>query len=125
VILVAVTAMMTSEISLLGTLSPRDVLFPAVWGCVGNGIVYVFWTRANRLAREQGVGVAAIASAMFILPLLALTIVALLLGETQLLHPYFAVSLALILLGSVLCQKASAIAALAIRQPVLAPEKID
>jgi len=111
IVLVTVTAALTGEIRLLGTLAARDILFPAIWGCVGNGLGYVFWTRANRLAREQGIGASSIASAMFILPLTALVIVALLLGESQLLRPYFAASLGLILLGSALCQKAPVVAA--------------
>ena len=110
VMLVALTATATSEIGLLRTLTLRDVIYPAAWGCVGNGIGYITWTRANRLAREQEIGVSAVASAMFVLPLLALTMVALLLKETQLFHSYFALSVALILLSSVLCQKAGSIA---------------
>jgi drug/metabolite transporter (DMT)-like permease len=124
VVLVALTATFTGEIGLLGTLTSHDIVFPAVWGCVGNGVGYIFWTRANRLAREQGIGVSAIASAMFILPLSALVIVALLLGENQLLRPHVAASLGLILLGSALCQKAGAVAGWLSRRSAPATEVI-
>lgn len=125
IVLVTLTATLTGEVRLLATLTPRDVLFPAVWGCVGNGLGYVFWTRANRLAREQGIGASAIASAMFILPLTALVIVALLLGENQLLRPHFAASLGLILLGSALCQKAGSVAGWLGHRLEPAPECIE
>jgi drug/metabolite transporter (DMT)-like permease len=125
IVLVCLTATVTSEIGLLGALAPQDVIYPVVWGCVGNGIGYIVWTRANRLAREQGVGVSAIASAMFVLPLLGLTVVAVLLNERQLLQGYFVLSLVLILLGSLLCQKADSIASWAGRRLALAPGETE
>ena len=123
--LVFLTAVVTTEISLLTTLTLQDMIYPIVWGCVGNGVGYIAWTRANRLAREQGVGVSAIASAMFVLPLLGLVLVAVLLKERQLWQGYFALSVALILLSSALCQRARAVAAWVGRRAALAPEGID
>jgi hypothetical protein len=62
---------------------------------------------------------------MFVLPLLALTLVAVLLKETQLFHGYFAMSVALILLSSVLCQKAGRIAGWLSRRWSFAPGSLE
>jgi drug/metabolite transporter (DMT)-like permease len=90
----------------------------AALGCLLNGIGYIAWTRANRLAREQGISISSVASLMFALPPLGLVVIAVLLGEGKLLEIYFMVSLALLLASSALCQRAEVIAS-AIRRPTI------
>ena len=68
---------------------------------------------SSPVARESGIGVSSIASAMFALPLVSLGLIAILLQETQLLQGYFVLSLVLLLLSSLLCQKTDAIISLA------------
>ena len=99
-----------SEMHLIETLTLRDMLLVATTGCLTQGVAYITWTRANRLARERGISISSIASMTFALPLLNLIWISLFLGETTLLRPYFAMSLLLVIVSAVLCQKAEAIA---------------
>lgn len=98
-----------SETSLLTSITVNDLLLVGALGCVADGIGYITWTRANRLAREAGISVSSIASPTLALPLLNLVWVSALLKEVAVLRADFAVSLLLIVLSCVLCQKAGAI----------------
>ncbi len=101
-----------SEVALLKTLRPADLLVVALQGCLLNGLGYIAWTRANRLAQEQGVSSATLASMTLSLPLLGIFWVSAILREATILRPYFAASLLLILASSALCQNAGNIASL-------------
>lgn len=90
----------------------EDFAIVAFKGIAINGIGYFTWMRANQLAFERNEDVSTISSIMFLLPLLGLTIVAVLLGERHIFQPYFLTSLALILLSSVICQKPNVVASL-------------
>jgi len=94
------------ELDLISTFTFQDVLIVFVLGSLLNGIGYITWTTANRIAREENLPSSSIASLMFVLPILALVIVSLLLKETKLLEIYFVVSLLFVALSSVLCQYA-------------------
>jgi len=75
------------------------------YGAVANGLGYITWTRANRLANEQGIPIASIASLMFVLPITSLMIVSLALGEREFLRPHFALAVLLVTAGSELCRR--------------------
>lgn len=98
-----------SELHLIKTLHIKDILIVACLGFLLDGVGYILWTRANRIAYEQKVNISSLASLMFILPLLSLIIIAIFLKETQLFQSYFVLSLLLILASSVLCQKSERI----------------
>ena len=94
-----------SEAGLFQTITVRDLIIVAVLGSVFDGIGYFLWTAANRLAREQGVDISSVGSIVFFLPLLSVVGISVIFGEHELLRPYFAVTLALLISGSVLCQR--------------------
>ena len=99
-----------SEAFSVRTLTPRDVLLAVFLGCLADGLGYIAWTRANRLAHEMGLRVSAIASMTLALPLFNAFWISVLLRETALLSPGFLLSLGLIVASSVLCQRAEQIA---------------
>ncbi len=99
-----------TERELLANLTLVDVAVAAAKGILLDGVGYITWTQANRLAREEGLPIASVASLTFALPLLALIWIALLLHEATLTEPYFLVSLALIVLSYVLCQSSERLA---------------
>ncbi|MAU11525.1 MAG: hypothetical protein CL607_17005 [Anaerolineaceae bacterium] len=94
-----------SELDVIGSLTLSDVLIAASTGLFMNGLGYITWTRANRLAYELQIDISSIASIMFVLPVLSLGIIALMFGEDHLTQPYFLMALLLILLSSIFCQK--------------------
>jgi len=94
-----------AEIHLLHTFTVQDMLVAVVLGCLLHGVGYITWTRANRLARERGTNISSVASLMFVLPLLSLTVIAVLLKEQQIFQPYFIGSLLLVIASSVLCRR--------------------
>jgi drug/metabolite transporter (DMT)-like permease len=98
------------EINRIKNINRQDIIIVVALGCVLNGIGYITWTRANRVAREKGISISSVASIMFILPILSLIIIAVLLGETILAQTYFLVSLLLVFLSTILCQRAFAFA---------------
>jgi drug/metabolite transporter (DMT)-like permease len=98
-----------TERALLSELSWASVALALVQGGLLNGVGYITWTRANRLAREQGISISSVASLTFLLPIIALVWITLFLGETAIWRPYFVVSLAMVVLGSLLCQRAEQI----------------
>jgi drug/metabolite transporter (DMT)-like permease len=93
-----------SEAGLVGSITARDLVIVAVLGSVFDGMGYFLWTAANRLAREQGVDISAVSSIVFFLPLLSVVGISLIFGEQELWQPYFAVTLVLLISGSMLCQ---------------------
>lgn len=107
--LVCMSAISYSEVSLISSFTLKDVLIVATFGCFGNGIGYITWTKANRTAFEQNVRISSVASIMFFLPLTSLVVVSVLLKEAKLLQPYFIVSLVLLILSSVICQNSEKI----------------
>ena len=98
-----------SEIKLIQTITVRDLIIVIALGCLIDGIGYITWTKANRLASERGINISSLASLLFFLPVLSLIIVAIFLQEIQLFQPHFLVSLFFIIVSSVLCQKSEAI----------------
>lgn len=94
------------EISLISTFTFQDLLIVFILGSLLNGVGYITWTTANRIAREEEINISSIASLMFILPILSLTIIAIFLKETELFEVYFLVSLIFVVTSSILCQKA-------------------
>ena len=95
-----------NEIAIIPTLSAHDFLVAALLGVFVNGIAYITWTRANRLLREKNKHVASIASLTFFLPILSLLVITFLFKENTLFHPYFLLALILLIISSILCQKA-------------------
>jgi drug/metabolite transporter (DMT)-like permease len=94
------------ELDLVAQLTARDVAVVLVQGGLNNGVGYITWTRANRLAQEQGLRIASVASLTFALPLLNSVWIALILREATLWQPYFVLSLILIVASYLLCQNA-------------------
>lgn len=94
-----------SEFSLISQMTWRDLLLVAFLGSAVDGGGYFLWTSATLAAREQGIDISTISSMVFFLPLISVVIVSVTLGEGEILEPYFAVTLALLISGSVLCQK--------------------
>jgi len=107
--LVFITGFALGELSMLTSLTFKDVATAFALGGLLDGIGYTTWTRANRLAHQQRMDISSIASLMLILPFTSLLIVSLLLGENQIVQPYFIASLALILVSSIICQKTGTI----------------
>lgn len=98
-----------SEVHVVSTLGFSDVLVVFVSGAALNGLGYITWTRANRLAHDLRIDISVIASMMFALPVLSLMVIALLLGESSVTHPFFLVSLMLLIFSMVLCQRTDAL----------------
>lgn len=94
-----------AELHVLSQVTWRDVLLVAVVGCAIDGGGYFLWTSANVAAREQQVDISAVSSIVFFLPLISVVFVSLVLGEGEIFKPYFAVTLALLISGSVVCQR--------------------
>lgn len=101
-----------TELEILKTLTWQNIGVAFASGGLLSGLGYIFWTRANRLARLQDVDISSVASLMLVLPFTSLVVINLLLGESSLLEPYFLVSLVLILISSLICQKAADISCL-------------
>jgi len=99
-----------TELDLIPALTWREIGVAFASGGLLSGLGYVGWTRANRLARIQNVDISSVASLMLVLPFTSLLVSNLFLRESSFLQPYFLVSLALIILSSVICQKTIAIA---------------
>ncbi len=108
------------ELELITQLTARDVAVVLVQGGLNNGVGYITWTRANRLAQEQGLRIASVASLTFALPLLNLVWIATILRETTLWQPYFIISLGLVVASYLLCQNAERFAG-----TVVAPVGVD
>ncbi|MFH1137412.1 MAG: DMT family transporter [Pseudomonadota bacterium] len=94
-----------TELDMLRRISPRDFLFIFLLGSAVDGGGYFLWTSANLIAREQNVDISTVSSIAFFLPLISVIIVSILLGEGEIFRPYFAVTLVLLISGSVICQK--------------------
>lgn len=94
-----------SELNLAGSFDFRDLAYAFVCGSIVTVLGEVGWTLANRVAYEQKVNVSSIASLVLVLPVTSTVLIFLVLKEGTLLEPYFALSLVLILLSSVISQK--------------------
>jgi drug/metabolite transporter (DMT)-like permease len=110
--LLAMIPFALSEIHMVHDIGLRELTIVFALGSIIDGAGYVFWTRANRIAHERKMDISSVASVAFALPLLSVTVISLFLGEGELLKPYFAVTLLLLVSGSVLCQRAARVAAL-------------
>lgn len=108
--LVLISIFSIQEINLIPTFTINDIIIVCVLGCLLNGIGYITWTSANRLAREMEISISAIASLMFLLPLLSLVMITIFLKENTLFALYFLLSLVFIILSGVLSQKPEIIA---------------
>lgn len=100
------------QLHLLTKLSPTNYLLQAILAFIVNGLGYITWIRAQRLANILCIPISSIASLMFVLPLIALTMISLFLKETELFKPYFFISVLLLLISTYLCQKSKSIYAL-------------
>ena len=94
-----------TEIELLRAFTYKDFILVAVLGSAVDGGGYFLWTSANLVAREQDVDISAVSSLVFFLPLISVVIVSVVLGEGEIFKAYFAVTLVLLIAGSILCQK--------------------
>src|SRR6266568_1193391 len=97
------------ELHAIQKVTQSALIANALLAIIINGFGYLAWTRANRLASEKTISISTVASLILIIPFLGLLIVAFTLKETELLHPYFLVSLGFITVSSLLCQKSAAI----------------
>jgi drug/metabolite transporter (DMT)-like permease len=107
--LIAMAFLSLSELSLFSTITIKDIALVASLGSVVDGIGYIAWTGANRVAKERKVSISSIASLVYLLPVLSLVIVTIIFKEKTLFQPYFLIALALLLVSSIICQKASTI----------------
>ncbi|KAA3642214.1 MAG: DMT family transporter [Chloroflexi bacterium] len=106
--LILTTPMGLWEYQQLGGLSRGGVLIAFILGVFMSGFAYIAWTGALRLAKAQN-KIPQIAALIFMLPPLSLSIVAIFLKESNLTRPYFALSVVLVILSSVLAQRAEGI----------------
>jgi drug/metabolite transporter (DMT)-like permease len=107
---VSLAAMLTvslSEAKIFATLTVNDIIIVALLGAVIDGLGYIAWTRANRVAREKNIDISSVASIVFTLPILSLVVITICLKETTLFQLYFLTSLLFVFLSSFLCQKPS------------------
>jgi drug/metabolite transporter (DMT)-like permease len=96
----------SGELWQLRTLTLAHLAYGAYNGLIIDGLGELFWTRANQRAADERVSIAGPASLMFFLPPLSIGLCSLILREDEMFKPYFIASLGLLVLGSVLCQKA-------------------
>ena len=109
--LAAMFPLALTELDLLWSMTWKDWAVVAVLGSAVDGGGYFLWTSANLTAREMNVDISAVSSIVFFLPLISVVIVSLIFGETEMFKPYFAVTLILLIAGSVICQRTREIAA--------------
>jgi len=100
------------ELQRMERLSLLDIGAAFGLGALLDGVGYIFWTRAIRLSKKNNIRISTIASLMFILPFINLYIVRLTLHENQLSQPFFVVSLILLLISTVIIQRAEDIPSL-------------
>jgi len=108
------TAILTSFVFVLPFgLSERPEVAPVTLYHVGvalamgllvNGISYITWTTALRLARAGRVSTPKIVAPMYLIPVLSLVIISILLGEGKIYQPYFFISVVLSLASSILAR---------------------
>lgn len=104
--IVAMVPLVLHELTALTVLTVNDIVVAALLGGVLNGVAYVTWTTALNRAMVQGIRMSRIVSLVFLLPLLTVLVVTLLLGEPFLFEPYFVIGLVLIIISSILAQRA-------------------
>jgi drug/metabolite transporter (DMT)-like permease len=97
------------ELTHLQSLTLQDYIVTALLAIIINGFGFLAWTRANRVARELSLSIAPFASLLFILPVLNLVIISIVLHESSIFQPYFLVCLGILIVSSILCQKAAEI----------------
>lgn len=97
------------EFSSIKQLPVSDYFYQAILAFVVNALGFLTWTRANRLANIMHIPISSVASLLYILPFLSLSIISFFLKETELFKPYFLISLVLLILGTYICQKSEAI----------------
>ncbi|MFC1724298.1 DMT family transporter [candidate division KSB1 bacterium] len=93
------------EFSIIHTFTLRDILYVAFFGIIGNGLGYITWTSANRIALEKKINITSVISIIFFLPLTSLIIITVVLKETAIFRPYFIVSLILLIISMIISQK--------------------
>src|SRR5205814_103952 len=88
------------ELHAINTLGIKEYGIQALLAFVVNGFGYIFWIRANRIAKEKNIPIARLASLLYLLPFLALLVVAVFLKEGVLLQSYFLFCLAVLIVSS-------------------------
>jgi drug/metabolite transporter (DMT)-like permease len=99
-----------SELHLLSTLHFDDFALVAFLGFFIDGLGYMAWASANRQAKEKNIDISSIASLIFFLPIVSIAMLSMVLGEKELFHPYFIITIALLIVSTILCQKTDLIA---------------
>lgn len=97
------------DIHAVSHLSISNLGFQAILAFVVNGLGYITWTRANRLANVMHIPISSIASLLYILPFLSLIIISYFLKETEITKSYFLLSLVILIIGTYICQKSESI----------------
>jgi drug/metabolite transporter (DMT)-like permease len=99
-----------TEIDLIAEMRWTDWGAVFLIGAVFDGGGYFLWTAANRAARDRGVDISAVGSIVFFLPFFSVILISIFYKETELLQPYFAAVMVLLIAGSFLCQRTRSIA---------------
>lgn len=99
------------DMKYIASLTWTDIGIILISGIVISGVADLAWTSANRIAHERHISITKIASLIFLLPLLSITVIAIFLHEWNILaHWYVAISLLAIALSSYLCQRSEIVA---------------
>lgn len=98
------------ELKDLSSLTLNDYFVSGLLAILVNGFGFIVWTRANRIAIEKNISIASLASLLFALPFLSLSIVSIFLSESYLFEPYFMICLIILTLSGIFCQKAELLA---------------
>ena len=98
-----------TELGQISTFTSKELTAVFLLGFINDGVGYVLWTRANRIANERKVSISSIASLTFLLPLFSLVVIFIALKEFQLFQPYFYISLLLLTFSTLLSQRSDEI----------------
>ncbi len=107
--LILITPFSVSELSQVPSFTLRELSAVFLLGFLNDGVGYVLWTRANRIASEKKISISSVASLTFLLPLFSLIIISLALKEFKLFEPYFYLSLILLTFSTLLSQRSDEI----------------
>jgi drug/metabolite transporter (DMT)-like permease len=108
--LILITPLSISELGQVYTFTSKELTAVFLLGFMNDGVGYVLWTRANRIANESKISISSVASLTFLLPLFSLIIISVALKEFQLFESYFYISLILLIFSTLLSQRSDEIA---------------